>query len=101
MNFCTAPPVLTFDDWVVEINYLNFAMQEKFRAIGVSRQVQTEDEACKAALDSLRKTVKREGFILPPEIKDVRAKRRRDWGNRYLLNRARETSHRAESPKYA
>lgn len=101
MNLITAPPVLTFEDWVVEIHYLDFAMRPKFRAIGVSRQVQTEDEAMKAATDSLRKSHRRDGFILPPEIKDVTAKRRREWGNKYALNRARQTSERAESQKYA
>ena len=100
MNLVTAPPMLNFDQWIVEIRYLNFANVEKFRAIGVDHRVD-EEQAKVAALNSLRKSSRRDGWMLPPEIKEVTAKRRRDWGNKYALNRARQTSERAESQKYA
>jgi hypothetical protein len=67
--------ILTSDDWGVGIRYVGWDGKERTRVIATNGHVETEAEARRLALNSLRKRGQ-----LPPTIKNVVAHRFSELG---------------------
>jgi hypothetical protein len=79
--------VRTDEDWIVEVSFEDFAGKHQMRAIAVSRDCLTEELAVQHALNSLRKSSRKEGWVLPPQIFSSTPRRRIDWHGKYPKER--------------
>lgn len=77
--------VLTPNDWIVDVRYVDWKGREKTRVLGITPNVPDEESALIVTLNAL----KRRGE-LPPQIIDMRARRRTQVGIEKTINRDAE-----------